>query len=181
MALGGARVVDAPKHIEQIGSKLVQKEEFLALLPRLEDPLLADAVDVHIEGFRVHFEVDEISCNAFQRVQVISLLVRVNVANGRTGAQDHHFRGLDRRLVELRQMLLLESALDVDVLAQVLLNARVEVGARVFGFRGERVSAGRFVKGTRLSVDVVGADQGGLLALLPDAYRARLVVEEDLV
>ena len=48
----------ASKHVEQIGGQFVQKEAFLALLPGLEDLILADTVDVQVECFRVNFEVD---------------------------------------------------------------------------------------------------------------------------
>ena len=78
-------------------------------------------------------------------------------------------------------MLFLESSLDVDVLAQVLLHAHVEVCARVLGFRGDSVGARRFAQLRRLPVNVVGPDQCGLLVLLFDAYGACLVVEKDLV
>ena len=45
-------------NVEQISGQLVQQETFLALLPGLEDPLFANAVEVQVEGFCVDFEVD---------------------------------------------------------------------------------------------------------------------------
>ena len=48
----------ATKHVEQIGGQFVQQEAFLALLPGLEDLILAYTVDVQVECFRVDFEVD---------------------------------------------------------------------------------------------------------------------------